>query len=468
MAAKPWPRADFRTVLWRALHPPVRDPRFWAVQAMLGVLAAFHFALDHMVEQPAWMPASEVPIALAIVPVIYSALSYGLVGSAATSVWAVVLWLPCLAVQYEGHPWNDLVSLSMVLIVGVLVGYQIESERLATERAAHVTGKLHSAETRYLQLFEANRAPILVLDGSDLVAEANPAAREVLGPGVVGRPLGAVLRAAGGDSAPGAGLVRLAGGREYRLQRVSVATELGAQTQIVFEDVTAERSEGRRASRYAALVVQAEEDQRRRLARELHDEPLQLFLHLARRLESLAGVADVPSDVAKELESARRQSLEAAQRLRTLARDLRPPTLDQLGLVAAIKSLVVEIQDGAPVEVELTVEGDAVRLAPDVELGAFRIVQEAIRNALNHAAATRVSVRVAYSAGGLSITVTDDGRGFVLEGLAELGSHFGLIGMGERARLLGGELDLRSAPGRGTVVGLRVEQRDQVPVPAPA
>ena len=463
------PGADIRIVLWRALHPPVREARFGVIQAMRVVLATPHFAADGAVGARSEVPVAEVPIALAIVPVVYSALYFGLVGSAATSIWAVVLWLPCLAIpHFDGHPYNDLVSLSMVLVVGIVVGFRIESERVAMEHAHRATDELHSTEARYLQLFEANRAPILVLDAGGLVAEANPAARAVLGEGVVGRCAADVLGGAIGPATGPPRLIDLPDGREYRLQQVSVPTESGMQTQIVFEDVTAERREGRLATRYAQLVVQAEEDQRRRLARELHDEPLQLFLHLARRLESVAAMPGLTPAVAEDLERARRQSLEAAQRLRSLARDLRPPTLDQLGLVAAISSLVAEVEDEERVEAELRVEGEPVRLAPDVELGAFRIVQEAVRNSLNHAAARHLSVLVDYRGGDLAVTVSDDGRGFAVDGLGELGSHFGLVGMGERARLLGGELDLRSEPGRGTVIGLRLAACRAVGTPAPA
>ena len=247
-------------------------------------------------------------------------------------------------------------------------------------------------------------------------------------------------------------VLSLADGHDYRLDVVRLPD--GADdvvTQVIFEDVTEERSEGRRAQRYSQLVTRAEEDQKRRLARELHDEPLQLFLLLARRLQALGEVPGVPAAVADGLGEARVQSLEAAQRLRTLARGLRPPTLDQLGLVAAISSLVADIEEEGSPMVELHVAGPEARLLPEVELGAFRIVQEAIRNSLRHARAQRIDVVVEFRPDELTLRVSDDGRGFDAEKVNEVDAeHLGLLGMRERARLLGGHLEVRTGDARGT------------------
>ncbi len=207
-------------------------------------------------------------------------------------------------------------------------------------------------------------------------------------------------------------------------------------------------------TRYARTLVEVEEDQRRRLARELHDEPLQLFLHLARRLESLADTPGTTPAAAHQLRDARGQALDAAARLRTLARSLRPPALDQLGLVAAVESLLADAEEEHGVLTVLTVSGDERPLPADVELGAFRIVQEAVRNTCRHAGARRLDVSLELGGDELAVAVADDGRGFSPDGPASGGAdHLGLLGSRERARLLGGSFALRSAPGEGTVVG---------------
>ena len=437
------------------MRPPLRERRFWSIQAMVVVIAGVHLALDLRVSSETGAFPSGLPVALLIVPVGYAALRYGLAGSAATALWATLLWLPDLLLPGDrGHVGGDLVELVLVDAVAFVFGQRIEAERLAHERVESATAERLAVEAGYRQLFESNNAPILVLDGSGAVREANPAARRILGAHPIGTGVAELL----GLEAPVAELagraVHLADGRDYRVALVSFTGHSGEPSaQLMLEDVTQESTERRRATHYAALVVQAEEDQRRRLARELHDEPLQLFLHLARHLETLAGSPGVPGEVARRLGEARGQVLEAAARLRTLARDLRPPALDQLGLVPALSSLLADVEEEAGLVTDLAVSGEQGRLDPDVELGAFRIVEECVNNTVRHAAAASLAVEVALGTTELTIVVTDDGTGFIPEEVDDLtGDHLGLLGMAERASLLGGRLELRSAPGSGTSV----------------
>ena len=445
-------RAELAAVVRRAARPPLGQARFWAIQAAVVAIALVHLEVDlHSSLETGDFPAG-VPVALLVLPVAYAALRYGLAGSAATGLWATLLWLPDLLLPNDrGHTAGDLVNLALVDFVAFVIGLRIEAERLAYARAERTTAERLAVEARYRQLFEANSSPTLVLDSDGAVRELNPAAEALFGEDAAGRPWEAVL--GGGallSELPGR-VFHLRDGRDYRAGLVDLPASAGpASAQVVLEDVTEEREEGRRAARYAALVVRVEEDQRRRLARELHDEPLQLFLHLARSLGSLAGTPAAGPELSERLDQARRQALDAASRLRAIARDLRPPTLDQLGLVAALRSLVADSED-----VELTVVGEAPpRLAPDVELGVFRLVEEAVRNALRHARAQRVRVTLHFGPSGLRAEVADDGCGFdvTLAGRLAADGHLGLVGMTERARLLGGRLEVRSAPGAGTVV----------------
>ena len=433
----------------------MREKRFWVVQAMVVVIALAHLLVDLNVSTESGAFPSGLPVALLIVPVGYAALRYGLAGSAATGLWATLLWLPDLLLPGDrGHAGGDIVDLALVDAVAFFFGQRIEAERLAHARVERATAERLAVEAGYRQLFEANGAPILVLDGAGHVREANPAAFGLFGGPVLGRDMAELL----GEEMPSGELagrvVHLADGRDYRIELVALAPGGGQDAaQLMLEDVTQERSERRRATRYAALVVQAEEDQRRRLARELHDEPLQLFLHLARHLEALADAEGVPPAVANRLGEARSQALDAASRLRVLARDLRPPALDQLGLVPALSSLLADIEEETELATALVVSGSPSRLSPDLELGAFRIVQESARNTLRHAAALQLSVTVEFGAEEITLCASDDGKGFVPEEVDELeGGHLGLLGMAERASLLGGHLDLRSSPGLGTVV----------------
>ncbi len=445
--------ADLSGALRRAAHPPVRDVRFWVVQGMVLLIAAAHVT-DLFNRAGGDLLPDGLPLTLLIVPVGYAALRYGLTGSAATGIWATLLWLPFLALP-DGNDrvLTDLVDLAVVDLVAFVAGHRIEQERLAHRYAQQATTDRLAMVTLYQQLFSANRAPILVLGPDHRVADANPAAMALFGPEMVGQAAEHLL-GTGHGTLGRAGQVVSVEGRDYRVNLVSLSGEQSvAAQQVVLEDVTEERSEGRRASQYAALVVRTEEEQRQRLARELHDEPLQLFLHLARRLRGLAGASDVPRPVGDGLDEACQQALAAASRLRSVARDLRPPALDELGLAAALSSLMADVEDEEGVAAELEVRELTGRLGPDVELGVFRIVQEAVRNTVKHAGAGRVDVVVVRNGDQLSVTVRDDGAGFAPTATGGAGAgHFGILGMRERARLLGGQLEVRSEPGQGTVV----------------
>ncbi|MHB1209691.1 MAG: sensor histidine kinase [Acidimicrobiales bacterium] len=436
------------TLLGRILRPPLDELPFWIIQVSLLVIVSVHYLAD---VRPGFIGNSfptGVPVAVLVIPIGYSALRYGLAGSTATMSWAIILWLPDLLLPHDqGHVSDDLLNLSIVLLVAIIFGRRIERERVDQSRALAV-------QAGYRRLFESNRSPILVLDNDDIISDANPAAFELFAPTIIGRSGHAIL----GDvdfNQPHGRVLTLANGHDYRLDSVAIA--LGAKDQrrqLNLEDVTEERSEERRSRQFARQIIEVEEAQRRQLARELHDEPLQLFLHLARRIETLSAVAGVPREVVNALEEARQQSLDAASRLRTVARDLRPPALDQLGLVAALSSLVAHLDADGELSAQLEVRGVARRLMPDVELGAFRIVQESCNNALRHANATHLNVIVAFSDDLLELTIVDDGKGFDVGASNPPGSvpSLGIIGMRERARLLGGTLSVHSTPGVGTVV----------------
>jgi signal transduction histidine kinase len=444
-------------IVRRALNPPVREMPFWVVQAVVLAIVGLHYLIDIQTSSVNGAFATGLPVTLLVVPIGYAALRYGIAGSLATTFWALLLWLPDLLLpSNQGHVGEDLLNLAIVVMVAFVFGQRVEAERLTQAHVEEAAALTLAVEVGYRHLFESNRSPILVLDEAGIVSDANPAAKELLGSTILGSRATTVLGDAADIDRLSGTVVTLDNGHDYRLDVVSMPLETNVQRrQLNFEDVTEERSEERRTRHFAQQVIQVEEDQRRRLARELHDEPLQLFLHLARRLESLANAGGVPSEVVSGLDEARIQALDAAARLRTLARDLRPPALDQLGLVAALSSLVADIEDDLGVSTQLTVIGAALRLAPEVELGAFRIVQESLRNAVRHAGPRHLLVTVEFDPGTLRVNVRDDGRGFDVTEMRQSSSEsesLGLVGMHERAKLLGGTLEVHSTTAAGTVV----------------
>jgi signal transduction histidine kinase len=203
-------------------------------------------------------------------------------------------------------------------------------------------------------------------------------------------------------------------------------------------------------------VLAAQEEERRHIAHEIHDDPLQLLIHLARRMDSLI-IAGGPGPASAALLETRVELLEIIGRLRDVARGLRPPGLEQLGLVAAVRGLLADVEDAHPLRIDFEVTGTPVRLAADAELGAFRIIQEAVSNVIRHASAHVARVELQYNDDSLRIRVGDDGIGFDTRPGAVLGAvQLGLEGIRERANLLGGHVVVSSELGKGTTIEARL------------
>jgi signal transduction histidine kinase len=206
---------------------------------------------------------------------------------------------------------------------------------------------------------------------------------------------------------------------------------------------------------YARQITQAQEAERKRIAREAHDETVQLLVALSRRLDALSPCEEMSPETFKErVEQLRSITTDALHSVRRFSRDLRPPVLDDLGFLPAVKGLLADLEKEG-LDTELTVSGTTRRMSPEEELTLFRIVQEALNNVRRHAAASRVTVEAEFLAARVRVTVRDDGKGFVAPkrpGDLVTSGRLGLIGMHERARILGGTLSIRSQPGEGTTV----------------
>lgn len=214
--------------------------------------------------------------------------------------------------------------------------------------------------------------------------------------------------------------------------------------------------------RYVAMVTRSQEDERRRIARELHDGTVQALVAIGRRLELIAQHSQDPG-MLSELAAVRQQVSEAANEVRRFSRELRPLVLEDLGLVAALRYLSNQHTEQFGTPVNLTVHGTLRGLPADQELVLFRIYQETLTNISKHAQATRVDALLEVDAEGLTMEVVDDGLGFEAEmaptDLAQRG-HFGLMGIQERVQLLGGRLAIESTPGRGTQVSIWLPGRE--------
>jgi two-component system, NarL family, sensor histidine kinase DegS len=199
-----------------------------------------------------------------------------------------------------------------------------------------------------------------------------------------------------------------------------------------------------------AAQIAAQEEERARLARELHDGAVQEVIALIQRVDRIERHLERGDGVQAIAcaQSMRQALLGLAEELRTVIGDLRPPALQELGLVRAV-AMLVHRADPESLAVTMQVEGTEQRLGPAQELAAYRIVQEAWSNVLRHACARHVVITIQYTREGLVVSVRDDGVGFSLEHASRTG-HWGLRGMQERAELAGGRLELRGTPDSGT------------------
>ena len=217
-------------------------------------------------------------------------------------------------------------------------------------------------------------------------------------------------------------------------------------------EARAERDQLR--ARYVSGVIAAQEDERKRIARELHDSASQSLTSLLVGLKAMSTTCDAP-DVRQHAEELRGVAAQTLDDVHRLALQLRPSVLDDLGLPAALERYVAECRRRYRLQIDLAMRGlEAERLPAQVETALYRIVQESLTNVARHAAARTASVLVERRNGRVRAIIEDDGRGFDPAGAGQ--ERLGLYGIRERAELLGGTLTIESAPGQGTSLFIEV------------
>ena len=218
-----------------------------------------------------------------------------------------------------------------------------------------------------------------------------------------------------------------------------------------------------------ARVIKAQEDERFRVSREIHDGPAQDLANLIFQTSVAEKLVDYDPDEAKKtLQDLRQQIRSCLTDVRQVIFDMRPMTLDDLGLAPAINQLVSRMAARDMLTVDFSVDGKAYDLPKHVEIAVFRIVQEALNNVIHHAKTQMARVRLLYASSTLSVLIEDKGAGFDTEakpeadnedGLDEHVGHFGIMGMEERAKIIGAELKVSSEIGKGTKVHLRITKK---------
>jgi two-component system, NarL family, sensor histidine kinase UhpB len=256
--------------------------------------------------------------------------------------------------------------------------------------------------------------------------------------------------------------------REIEIALASLPDHGVTTVQMVVNDVTERRREAaelrrsRRALReLSASVVEAREEERQRISRELHDELGQRLTALKIDLGNLATAAQLaPADARVADMSAMLDDTLAS--VRRIASDLRPLMLDDLGLTAAIEWLARDASRRMGIPVSAQLPADEPRLDPRVSIALYRMVQEALTNVARHAQASSVQIALTAQDGWLQLTVADDGIGVAASALQRAGS-FGLLGLRERAHMLGGEVEVGARQERGTRLQVRLPMQPPPP-----
>ena len=468
-----------------AYRPRFQNWHFWMIQGLVIFIAVFH----SMTEAPGVLHdlgvPSMVPTTLFLVPVIYAALAFGFVGAVTTALWATLLAIPNWIIWHRGWElFGCMFQMAVVNTVAFLVGQQVERERSARQRVEATTTELKASRMRYRSLFESNPMAILVLNSTGVVLEANPMASilfdrnrstiegmlvtDLLGPAGSDKLLGSSNR---GNWQTDLLLYKLKNGAELYLEPMLTEVSDGQGNpiiQVLFRDATEEH--GRQAERktYTTYVIRAQEEERQRIARELYDGTIQSLVLLCRRLDSMNDKGELlPSSVTDRLQEARVTAEEAVSELRDVTKALRPPILDDLGMVTSIIRLLDDFEERSGTKGQQKVVGQQRRLPSDTELGIFRIAQEALRNVERHAKATRVTVTITFRQQEVRLEVADNGVGFlvssVLGDLITSGQH-GLLSMRERAELLSGKFEIQSGSGGGTRVMVSIPVAGDIPL----
>ena len=229
---------------------------------------------------------------------------------------------------------------------------------------------------------------------------------------------------------------------------------------ITLHNLTERKMMEQSLKEYARRITQVQEEERKRIAYELHDDTAQYLSILKMQLGALAQSGNIQSrEVLEKLRLLEKDADRAYQDIRRYSHELRPGVLEHLGLPVALEQMVEDTNRLDQLSVDLEVAGEDPGLPEDVKLGFFRVAQEAVNNARKHSGASRVCIRLQYTGERLRMSVIDNGTGFDIHEAsirAVKRGSLGLMSMQERARLIGADLKIDSAPGKGTTVTVEI------------
>ena len=381
-----------------------------------------------------------------------------------------------ICVAMHSHRQFNRDEVELLAAIGNQIGVAIENARLY-EQEHKVAEQLRASEERYRELFQNAHDAIWVHDMEGNIVSANMAAARLTGHEAeelcrmnvksflseeslnIAKDIRTRMLQGKPVAQPYEQRLITKGGAEAILKLTTNVVEVNGEPvgfQHIARDVTQEKRMEESLRFYLSQITMAQEEERKRIARELHDETIQSLVVLARQLDDIASSDKGLSEYKRILLSILRGRInDIMADVRRLSQDLRPPALDRLGLVPALEWLASDVEKRSGINVEVKIDGVGRRFPAEVELVLFRVAQEALRNVLRHSQATSAEVAVELDDRKIKITVKDNGKGFDLpETTGDLvkQGRLGLAGMQERIQLIGGSLEIESSSDEGTVV----------------
>ena len=369
-------------------------------------------------------------------------------------------------------------EVSLLSNMGSLIGATLENARLYADMK-NTLKQLASSEERYRDLFENATDAIWVHDLEGNTIAANTACEKVtgfdadelkdmeidhlmdlFGKSCIEHIEKALLSNMPMDHNCEIKLDRKEGSKAVLEVTTSLVSHDGIAVafQHSARDVTDERRMQEYLRYYLQQVTRAQEEERKRIARDLHDETLQNLIVISRQLEKITSSEALWEESLEVVRGLKKQIETAVQEIRRFSHDLRPSVLDDLGLLPALELLADDLEKlGVPTAFKVV--GEARRLTPETEVMLFRIAQEATRNIYRHSEASMAGLTIEFIDSKLKMIIQDNGKGFRVPrqpGEQVIQGRMGLTGMQERARLLGGTLTLDSSPHKGTTITAEV------------
>jgi len=473
----------------------IRNPRFWGLLAMFAAGVILHYSElimpGHAAAASSILGTTRYTAerVLFLIPITYAGFAFGLRAGIASLVAAGFIMLP-RAIFISAVTVEAILESSGVIIVGGMVNLWSHMRR-------RDIAKRRSIERTLVRIIDGCSIPLFVIDKRHKVTHWNTAIEVLTGikkEEIIGtdgqwqafytekRPVMADLIV---DEAPeneiqvyypgGYNKSQLIDGayeaerwvsprgKDRECHHITASPIRSTRGRIrgaveTLEIITERKKAEENLRYYLQEITKAQEEERKRIARELHDSSAQNLIALLHQLDNLlTDKTKLPVKEAKALWGFYEQIRDTLQEVRRFSRDLRPSVLDDLGLLPALEWVTEDLKNTYWVDVDLKVLGVERRLFPETELLLFRIVQEALRNIAKHAKATMAEVEIKFDENKITVTVSDNGKGF--EPPEDLGAltpsgKLGLAGMQERVQLLGGSVKLESKPGKGTKISV--------------